>query len=89
MDWACSQYFFEYGTDFGIPVMVLFAALIIWGAIHCRKKYSELDGEMYAGCWMYLLIPAIFGMFEYSWGVGSLSILMMFVAWREVVCCGD
>lgn len=38
--------FLQYGTDFGIIVMILF------------------------------------GMFEYSWGVGSLTITMLFSAWR-------
>lgn len=78
--------FLQYGTDFGIPVMLLFAVLIIWGAILLRRQYKQQGLETYAGYWMFLLLPAIFGMLEYSWGTGSLSILMMFIAWREVIC---
>lgn len=81
--------FLQYGTDFGIPVMVLLAVLVVWGAVLLGKRYAKSGTEAEVGCWMYLLIPAVFGMFEYSWGVGSLSMLMMFVAWREVFCCEE
>lgn len=78
--------FLQYGTDFGIPVMILFVILIIWGPIIQWKKYRKDGSVEHAAAWMYLLIPAVFGMFEYSWGVGSLSISMVFIAWRKVVC---
>lgn len=81
--------YLQYGTDFGIPVMILFAALILWGAVIMWKKYRKDGAVEDAVSWMYLLIPAIFGMFEYSWGVGSLSITMLFIAWRKAVCSGE
>ena len=31
----------------------------------------------------------IFGMLEYSWGVSSLTITMMFLAWRKAICDGE
>ena len=80
--------FLQYGTDFGIPVMVLFAALILWGTAIQWKRFMEHGFVEHAAAWMYLLIPAVFGVFEYSWGVGSLSITMLFVAWRKAVCDG-
>lgn len=79
--------FLQYGTDFGVPVMILFAVLIIWGAILLGRQYKQQGLETDAGFWMFLLVSVIFGLFEYSWGTGSLSTLMMFIAWREVVCC--
>ena len=78
--------FLQYGTDFGIPVMILFVVVVVWGACILGRQYKRQQSEMAAGCWMFLLIPVIFGLFEYSWGTGSLSILLMFVAWREVLC---
>jgi hypothetical protein len=33
----------------------------------------------------FVIIPAVFGLFEYSWGAGSLSITMLFLAWRAVI----
>lgn len=78
--------YLQYGTDFGIPVMILFAVLIIWGTIVQWKKFIKVNAVENVAAWMYLIIPAVFGMFEYAWGVGSLSILMMFVVWRKAVC---
>ena len=80
--------FLQYGTDFGVPFMLLFAAVIVWGAVLFWKQFKRVGSPASAASWMYLLIPAVFGMFEYSWGVGSLSILMMFAAWRKAVCDG-
>lgn len=81
--------FLQYGTDFGIPVMILFIGLILWGLVLLWKEFMRGALAADAASWMYLLIPAVFGMFEYAWGVGSLSILMLFVAWRRVICCGE
>lgn len=78
--------YLQYGTDFGIPVMVLFAVLVIWGALRLGRRYLRRGTEADAAGWMYLLIPAVFGLFEFSWGVGSLSILMLFVAWKRAAC---
>lgn len=78
--------FLQYGTDFGIPVMILFTVLIFWGASLLGRQYKQQKSVSAAAYWMFLLIPAVFGLFEYSGGTGSLSILMMFVAWREVIC---
>ena len=78
--------YLQYGTDFGIIVMILFFILITWtaffGACRIHKKCREEE----VGYLLFALIPALFGMVEYSWGVGSITILMLFVAWREVVC---
>ena len=81
--------FLQYGTDFGIPVMFLFMGLIVWGLVLLWKRFTRKSLVEDATSWMYLLIPALFGMFEYAWGVGSLSILMLFVAWRRVICCEE
>lgn len=81
--------YLQYGTDFGIPVMILFTVLIFWGARLLGRQYKRQKSEIAVGCWMFLLIPAVFGLFEYSWGVGTLSILLMFAAWREVICCEE
>lgn len=78
--------YLQYGTDFGIPVMVLFIVTIHWGAVLLGRRFSQYGTVEDAGNWMFLLIPAVFGLFEYSWGTGSLSILLLFVAWKRVVC---
>lgn len=84
--WHAHDIFLQYGTDFGIPVMLLFIITIFWGAVLLGKRFSHYGKVEDAGNWMFLLLPAVFGLFEYSWGTGSLSILLLFVAWKRVVC---
>lgn len=74
--------FLQFGTDFGIIVMVLFACLTIGGCVDYKRQYYAKGSEYAVGFFFFILIPIVFGMFEYSWGVGSLSITMLFVAWR-------
>lgn len=77
--------FLQYGTDFGIPALLLFVALILWGCAICvrrgRRKASIID----IAAFFYILIPVVFGLFEYSWGAGSLSITMLFIAWGRAM----
>lgn len=80
--------YLQYGTDFGIPVMLLFAILVVWsvGAGFVRMGKKETVRNMAAQ--FFVLIPATFGLFEYSWGAASLSITMLFLAWRSMVTDG-
>lgn len=77
--------FLQYGTDFGIPVMIVFAVLIIWGCAVCWKRGRKRASVPDIAALFFILIPAVFGLFEYSWGVGSLSITMLFIAWRQAM----
>ena len=81
--------FLQYGTDFGVPVMIPFAVLVFGGAISLWKRSEKSYGSAEAGYCLYLLIPVVFGMFEYSWGVGSLSITMLFMAFGKVICADE
>lgn len=72
--------FLQYGTDFGIQVMVLFAVLIVWGALRLGKAFlrtRDVEKTVYL---LYLLIPVLFGMFEYAWGTGSFSTALLFLS---------
>ncbi len=74
--------FLQYGTDFGIIVMILFGGLVIGGCVDYSRQYNRKCSKHAVGLFFFLLIPAMFGLFEYSWGAGSLSITMLFTAWR-------
>lgn len=76
--------FLQFGTNFGIPVMILFAGILIWALIHCMKKWTDSENAGFVGSFLWLLIPLLFGMFEFCWGAGSLIILMIFFSWRNV-----
>ena len=81
--------FLQYATDFGIPMAVVFLLLVIGTCVKLVKKYrKEKDIAAIAG-FLFVLIPVTFGMLEYSWGVASLTITMMFIAWRKAICDGE
>ena len=78
--------YLQYGTDFGIIVMLLFGILIVWAAESFVRRIIKECKEQEVGYLLFLLVPAVFGLLEYSWGVGSITVLLLFVAWRKVVC---
>lgn len=78
--------FLQYGTDFGVPMMLLFIGLVLAALVLLYKRFVEQQSIENMGNIFFILIPILFGMLEYSWGVGSLSTVMMFVAWRKAIC---
>ncbi len=81
--------FLQFGTDFGIPVMLALLATGVWcGRIYWRRIWREKSiGD--AAFLLFASIPLLFGMLEYSWGVGSITMTMMFVAWKGAFSSGS
>lgn len=77
--------YLQFGTQFGWPVMILFIILIIISIVKSFRLFHHIKApEML--CYGYLiLIPALFGMFEYTWGAGHMAITLLFIAWRMVL----
>lgn len=75
--------FLQFGTNFGIPVMILFAIMIVWPLIWCRNRWRATENAGFVGSFLWLLIPLLFGMFEFCWGAGSMIIFMIFFSWRN------
>ncbi|MCM1113628.1 MAG: hypothetical protein NC399_10290 [Muribaculum sp.] len=80
--------YLQFGVEFGIPVLALFAALVVWSAVSYVRKWRADHGAETAACLLFLLVPAVFGCLEYCWGAGSLAITMLFVVWRRMICDG-
>lgn len=78
--------FLQYGTDFGVIMMLVFMICVVSSIIFCSRKIKEQHCLISIGSILFVLVPILFGMLEYSWGVGSLSITMMFIAWRKAIC---
>lgn len=81
--------FLQYGTDFGVPVMILFLVLVVWSVIRLGKVYSHKKDIVAATSQLFILVPVAFGLLEYSWGVSSITITLMFIAWRKAICDGE
>ena len=81
--------FLQYGTDFGVPMMLLFAVLVLWSLIKFGRNYAKMKDSASAAAQLFVLIPVTFGLLEYSWGVSSLTITLLFIAWRKAICDGE
>ena len=81
--------YLQYGTDFGVIMLTLFIGLVVGAIIVLVQKITKQCKEQGVGWLLFLLVPIVFGFLEYSWGVGSITILLLFVAWRECVCVDD
>lgn len=77
--------YLQYGVDFGIPVLVMFIVLIVWSVTGFVRQFREEQNEQPAGCLLFLLVPAVFGLLEYCWGAGALTITLLFVVWRRMI----
>ena len=72
--------FLQYAYWFGIPTAIVFIVLLVL----CFVRFIGLirDNQLSLACFMGLNILAfvVFGMFEVDWGVGNLSLSMLFIA---------
>ena len=78
--------YLQWGVDFGIPAMLLFIGLMIYSAVNLLKRFYSEKSEQPAGYLLFLMVPAVFGLLEYCWGAGSLTITLLFVIWRRMIC---
>jgi len=75
--------YLQFGVMFGIPVMLVFVVLVamtIWTLL--KRAMSGQGGEEA----FFVLAPAIFGCLEFCWGAGSLSVVLLFIVWKRVIC---
>lgn len=77
--------YLQWGVDFGIPAMLLFICLTLWSAAGFVKDFRSKKTEQPAGYMLFLLVPMVFGLLEYCWGAGSLTITLLFVIWRRMI----
>lgn len=77
--------YLQYGVDFGIPMMCLFIALIVWSGIGFVRQFRRERSEQPVGHLLFLLVPAVFGLLELCWGHGSITIPLLFILWRRMI----
>jgi hypothetical protein len=79
--------FLQMGIDFGIPVLLIFAVLMVMSLRICGKKLLQDKGETieYSMCFWVVAAIFIFGMLEYAWQSCSLSMMLLFLNWRIIL----
>jgi hypothetical protein len=76
--------YLDYGINFGWPTMILFTVFIWWGIVLVtRNAWREKRAERYTAL-LFLIIPPVFGLFEFSWGTGMLSTVAFYLAFKEI-----
>ena len=74
--------YLQYATDFGIIMMMCFLMFCILSIYYLIRKYQETKNLKYLEMFLMMLIPLLFGLLEYSWGSGSVTIIMLFFCWQ-------
>ncbi len=77
--------YLQFGAQFGIPVLILFIVLIVISLLRCFGIFNRTRSVEALGYSYLILIPALFGIFEYTWGAGHMAITLLFIAWRMVI----
>lgn len=77
--------YLQYGTDFGILMLLSFVALIIYSFMRFCKIFSSEKTEESFGYLLFFLVPLLFGTLEFAWGSASLMMVLFFLSLRKVV----
>lgn len=75
--------YLQYATDFGILMCICFIVLCVCSVIRLIKTYLLCNEIKSVGYLLLLLVPLLFGMLEFSWGSGSVTVILLFFCWRE------
>lgn len=77
--------YLDYGINFGYPVMILFIVFIWWGIGRLtRRGLKERDVFKLSGL-LIALIPPVFGLFEFAWGVSTISTVALYLVFKEML----
>lgn len=77
--------YLQYATDFGILMCICFIFLCVMAVMGLLGKYKKLDKiELLENVFL-MLVPLLFGTLEYAWGSGAITILLLFINWRQAV----
>ena len=74
--------YLQYATDFGIIVGACFIGMCFWGIVALYKRRDKCRNE---GGLLLILVPLLFGMLEYSWGSGAITIVILFTVWENAM----
>lgn len=76
--------YLDYGINFGYPAMILFAVFVWWGIVRlCRQGLKKADAEKCVAL-LFVLLPPVFGMFEFAWGAGTITSVVFYLCFKEI-----
>ncbi len=76
--------YLDYGINFGWPVMILFTIFVWWGIGRIMVKGCKKRDELTLSALLFVVLPPVFGLFEFIWGAGTLYTIVFYLAFREI-----
>lgn len=80
--------YLDYGINFGWPAMVLFTVFIWWGIGRLTWKGLKTGEVEKFIALLFVIVPPVFGMFEFAWGAGTISTAVFYLCFKEIICDG-
>lgn len=78
--------YLQYATDFGVPAALCMIVLCVWSLIRLVHRFNKKGLPLNAAeSILFMLVPLLFGMLEYSWGSSALTIVLLFLCWRQTL----
>lgn len=74
--------YLQYATDFGVLMCICFILLCILSLMRMIKGKEFIRKQGYL---FFMLVPLLFGMLEYSWGSGAVTVPLLFICWKESI----
>lgn len=76
--------YLDYGINFGWPAMILFTVFIWWGIGRLTRQGLKTGEVEKFVALLFVLVPPIFGMFEFAWGAGTISTAVFYLCFKEI-----
>lgn len=80
--------YLDYGINFGWPAMILFAVFIWWGIGRLTVQGIKTGEVEKFVALLFVVVPPVFGMFEFAWGAGTISTAVFYLCFKEIICTG-
>lgn len=80
--------YLQYATDFGVIMGGCFITLNLLSSIMIVMNYLKTGKIRLTISLFVMLVPLLFGTLEYSWGSGSVTIILLFIIWQQVFSRG-
>ena len=70
--------YLQYSTDFGIIMGACFIVVNLMSIIELLKRNNTTSRLLF----LMMMVPLFFGLFEYSWGSGAVTVILLFISWK-------
>ena len=77
--------YLQYATDFGILMCICYIILCAVAMSCLIRKYIRFNKIRELEGFFLMLVPLLFGMLEFAWGSGSVTILLLFICLDEAL----